>query len=204
MRLVLPLAFFIAHGFLDEVKSFSSYIGCAVAYAGLVRVFAFPFMLIFVLFSMHHFGRDFGTPSIGAVLFGASAVTRWGHLTWRRTLLWLGVRRADLFVSCVLIAAIFGVCRSPWGVPLFIALCVGFGGPRCVFLWACCAHAPLTVFAKKRGVVIHACLLGITSCIDIILRRLKLTDFSTPALKTVAHAAIGVAVAHMLTTELNV
>jgi len=191
-------AFFIAHGFLDTPTR--TYIACAATYATLVHICAFPFMLIFVLLSMHHFGGDVGTSRwFGAVLFAAST-TQWN--TWRNTLLWLRVNKPDIFIYCVITVGACGVKQLEI-IPLIVALGVGAGGPKYLFIWACCVHAGLsTVHRGSKAVVAIACItLCIFSTFYLPWKHPAVLKISRAHKKKIACTAIGVAVAHMVHTE---
>lgn len=160
----LLISSFITHGLLDfytfrNIYDLSTYILITIIYLYCMYILPSFCVLLFVISSMYHFGKDFYffkfSKWSGVVLFSSSIVLHYD--TWFQGVKYLNVEYPNVFIytTCLsLIPGLINCYHKPFGG--LISLCIGLGGPKCLFFYSCLFHAPLGVyrFHKKIGYII--------------------------------------------------
>jgi len=160
----LLIASFVTHGFLDfytfqKIADLSTYLLITTTYLYCMYILPSLCVLLFVISSMYHFGNDFEFFTFsrwsGVVLFSSSIILHYD--VWYEGVTYLDVQYPQEFIytTCLsLIPGLINCHQKPLGG--LLALLVGLGGPKNIFLYACLFHAPLGVyrFHKKIGYII--------------------------------------------------
>lgn len=143
--------------------------------------------MAFICLSMYHFGVDLNAPCSGAVMFGISTLH---EEIWYSVLRYLHVRHARRLIYAARSLALCAMFFTP-PLALLISSVVGLAGPKAIFYWACCVHAPMTL----GDVPIYLVSL-VTALVYTCVAHAAHTVHTAHAAH--AHAAIAVACTHIL------
>ena len=189
------LSIFVAHGFFDVVSVADALVYACVV--GLCYVCVSELtdlsMILFICMSMYHFGQDIGDVWSGAILFGVSTV----HVNiWKRSLIWLGVQHAERIIYLSRFLCVAGMLCADT-VPLVVSFCVGLAGPLAIFYWACCVHAPLSLWNISLDTY---SIVFFVVIVVVMVTALKTTKISLymESRRHMGHVGIAIAFTHMV------
>lgn len=186
---------FVAHGFFDVVSVVDALVYVTVTALCYVCVSELTelSMILFICMSMHHFGRDLGSVWAGAVLFGVSTV----HFDiWKRILFWLGVENPRCIIYLSRFLCVVGMFAADT-VPLAVSFSVGLLGPLAIFYWACCVHAPVSMWNKSLHTYSVVFFVVIVALMVAALKTTKIGAY-VESRRHMGHLAIAIACTHMI------